>query len=54
MFNFEKWGLEDPVSWGMPPIPRDRLITCDEYSSNYKRPCTERGEIHKLNMKVVR
>ncbi|KAF2128978.1 beta-lactamase/transpeptidase-like protein [Dothidotthia symphoricarpi CBS 119687] len=30
----------DPTMLGLPPVSRDGLIDCDEYSSNYDKPCT--------------
>ncbi|KAJ4348028.1 uncharacterized protein N0V89_009400 [Didymosphaeria variabile] len=29
-----------PDDWGLPPVSREGLITCDEYSENYHEPCT--------------
>ena len=45
LINFEKWGVADPVTWGLPPVSRDGLIDCDEYSPDYEKACDEGGEI---------
>lgn len=29
--------------WGLPPVSREGLMTCDEYSDNYHKPCTAEG-----------
>jgi hypothetical protein len=29
--------------WGLPPVSREGLMTCDEYSDNYQEPCTASG-----------
>lgn len=45
MINFEKRGVADPVTWGLPPLSRDDLpLDCDEYSPNYEKVCYESGE----------
>jgi hypothetical protein len=36
--------MPEPVSYGLPPVSRDGLIACDEYSPNYETPCTAGGE----------
>ncbi|KAJ4982729.1 beta-lactamase [Stagonosporopsis vannaccii] len=41
VINFEKRGYPDPVTWGLPPVSRDNLIQCDEYSPAYKKACGE-------------
>lgn len=53
MINFENWDVEDPVSWGLPPISREGLITCDEYSPNYEKACTEGGEDYDFLCKIT-
>ncbi|KAH6642816.1 beta-lactamase/transpeptidase-like protein [Boeremia exigua] len=37
--NFEKLGMPDPVTWGLPPVSREDLVDCDEYSPGYKKVC---------------
>ncbi|KAJ8115022.1 hypothetical protein OPT61_g3233 [Boeremia exigua] len=34
-------GVPDPITWGLPPVSRDGLIDCDEYSPGYDKPCNE-------------
>ncbi|KAJ4287668.1 hypothetical protein N0V90_012371 [Kalmusia sp. IMI 367209] len=29
-----------PEEWGLPPVSREGLLSCDEYSEDYKNPCT--------------
>ncbi|KAH9874863.1 hypothetical protein J1614_004350, partial [Plenodomus biglobosus] len=41
----------DPVSIGLPPVSRDGLPQCDEYSSNYERPCTAKDLLREISSK---
>lgn len=34
----------DPGELGLPPVSREGLPECDEYSPNYEIPCTAAGE----------
>ncbi|KAJ4340928.1 hypothetical protein N0V95_007382 [Ascochyta clinopodiicola] len=52
LINFEKWGVEDPINWGLPPSSRDGLSTCGEFSSNYKKICTESDLLDALKSKI--
>ena len=44
MINFDKENTPDPITLGLPPVSREGLIDCDEYSPNYQKPCNEGGE----------
>jgi hypothetical protein len=44
LINSDKLGFPELVSYGLPPVSRDGLIACDEYSPNYETPCTAGGE----------
>ncbi|KAF9701819.1 hypothetical protein EKO04_000006 [Ascochyta lentis] len=52
MINFDKWGIEDPVNWGLPPISRGGLSTCGEYSPDYKKICAEGDLLDSLKSKI--
>ncbi|KAF1926683.1 beta-lactamase/transpeptidase-like protein [Didymella exigua CBS 183.55] len=41
LLNFDKGGLPNPITWGLPPVSREGLIDCDEYSPNYGNVCDE-------------
>jgi len=30
---------------GLPPVSREGLPDCDEYSPNYEKPCTANGRV---------
>jgi hypothetical protein len=36
--------MKDPLEVGLPPVSREGLVDCDEYSPNYEKPCTANGE----------
>ncbi|UPX18163.1 uncharacterized protein EKO05_0008473 [Ascochyta rabiei] len=52
LINFEKWGVEDPVNWGLPPVSRQGLCICGEFSPNYKKICTESDLLDALKSKI--
>ncbi|KAF2855333.1 beta-lactamase/transpeptidase-like protein [Plenodomus tracheiphilus IPT5] len=41
----------DPVSVGLPPMTREGLPKCDEYSPNYNTPCTAKDLLHDISSK---
>ncbi|KAF3053754.1 hypothetical protein E8E11_011950 [Didymella keratinophila] len=41
LINFDKENTPDPITLGLPPVSREGLIDCDEYSPNYQKPCNE-------------
>jgi hypothetical protein len=36
--------MKDPLEVGLPPVSREGLVDCDEYSPNYEKSCTANGE----------
>lgn len=51
LINNENLNMPDPITLGLPPMSRDGLIDCDEYSPNYEKPCTSYGERTELTKK---
>ncbi|KAH4102644.1 hypothetical protein HBI65_176280 [Parastagonospora nodorum] len=49
--NHNQNGLPDPLDIGLPPLSREGLIDCDEYSKNYEKPCHARDLLHALKSK---
>ncbi|KAF1944860.1 beta-lactamase family protein [Clathrospora elynae] len=41
----------DPNLLGLPPVSREGLPTCDEYSPNYETPCTAADLVHEIQSK---
>jgi hypothetical protein len=48
--NFDQNDLPNPLDIGLPPLSREGLIDCDEYSPNYEKPCTARSEAEQVWM----